>query len=724
MESAIAPLAALVQAVRDRLLHTADTVCLERARLVTEAWRRHDGEAPVLVRAYAFQHLLASMSLDVDSNPVFAGNTAARPRAWMLIPEHGIGYDGQVVLENPGVVGLLDQAIPAEITEFWQGRALGGLGDPGHLAVDLDRVVHLGLAHALRQLAALRGQGSAAQCQYREAMAITLQAVIGWARRYAQAAEEAAGREPDPLRRRCHERVAAACRRVPAEPARDLFEGLQAIVLVHLALALEGHGMSVSIGLPDRVLAPFAAEASAPEAVDLLAAFMLKISANSVFGRASKTQTITVGGADEQGRDCSNALTRGFLLAADRVRLGDPPLFLRWHPGLPADLAHLAARLLAAGLSQPLLVNDEVTAKGLEACGLAPEHAWRYCVIGCNELGVPGWSAESGNARAGSVPYMEVLAGALLSQPGPDPRDGMAGLLGRFEAGLREHLRLSRRHYRAHLQHLAQRAPVPFTSALMQGCIEAGADMLEAMPYRVPGLYERGLTNAANALAAIDTCVFRERTLTLAAIAAALLTDFAAAEALRQCLRAAPKWGQGDPAADRWALALLTARERVLDEVDREFGDAAHAVCHVVRSLHHLDGRRLGASADGRQAGTPLADSIGAELGTAGNGPTGVLRSVAGIDTSHFYRGGYNLNLALPAGRTQPADLWALVETFFRRGGQELQINCLDAARLRAAQAHPEQHGDLVVRIAGLSARFVDLAPVEQAEIIRRALAL
>ena len=498
-----------------------------------------------------------------------------------------------------------------------------------------------------------------AQGQYREAMAITLQAVIDWATRYAQVAAQAAGREPDPLRRRCHERVAAACRRVPAEPARDLFEGLQAIVLVHLALALEGHGMSVSIGLPDRVLAPFAAEASAAGTVDLLAAFMLKVAANSVFGRASKTQTITVGGADEDGRDCSNALTRGFLLAADRVRLGDPPVFLRWHPGLPADLAHLAARLLAAGLSQPLLVNDEVTAKGFMACGLAPEHAWRYCVIGCNELGVPGWSAESGNARAGSVPYMEVLAAALLSLPDPDHVGGMDELLGRIEVGLCGRLRESRRHYRAHLQHLAQRAPVPFTSALMQGCIEAGADMLEAMPYRIPGLYERGFTNAVNALAAIDTCVFRERTLTLAGIVAALRADFAGAEALQQCLRAAPKWGQGDPAADHWALALLEVRERVLDEVDREFGDAAHAVCHVVRSLHHLDGRRLGASADGRQAGAPLADSIGAELGTACNGPTGVLRSVAGIDASRFYRGGYNLNLALPAGRTHPADLWA-----------------------------------------------------------------
>ena len=99
--------------------------------------------------------------------------------------------------------------------------------------------------------------GDASQREYRKAMAIAVQAVIDWSRRYAEAAERAADTAVDPTYRFLHRRVAAACRRVPARPARDLFEGLQAIVLVHLALAIEGHGMSISIGLPDRVLADF-----------------------------------------------------------------------------------------------------------------------------------------------------------------------------------------------------------------------------------------------------------------------------------------------------------------------------------------------------------------------------------------------------------------------------------------------------------------------------------
>ena len=142
------------------------------------------------------------------------------------------------------------------------------------------------------------GVGTESEQVTRPAMVIALQAVMDWAGRYAEAADAAARRAIDPLIRAAHLRVAEACRRVPAQPARDLFEGLQAIVLIHLALHIEGHGLSVSIGLPDRVLAPFVDDSlDHAETVDLVGAFLLKIAANSIFGRGSKTQAITVGGA-------------------------------------------------------------------------------------------------------------------------------------------------------------------------------------------------------------------------------------------------------------------------------------------------------------------------------------------------------------------------------------------------------------------------------------------
>jgi formate C-acetyltransferase len=163
-------------------------------------------------------------------------------------------------------------------------------------------------------------------------------------------------------------------------------------------------------------------------------------------------------------------------------------------------------------------------------------------------------------------------------------------------------------------------------------------------------------------------------------------------------------------------------RERVLADA---IPSASPVVCHVVRSLHYLDGQRIAASPDGRLAWTPVAASVGAQAGTAHAGPTAMLNSVLKLDAARYYRGGYNLNLTLPhATWHRPAmqsDLLALVETFFAQGGQELQIASLNAARLREAQAHPERYGDLLVRVAGFNTRFVDLSCVEQEELIRRA---
>lgn len=719
----------LVKQIRDDLLGTRDSVCLERAQLVTEAYRRYESEPVPIKRARAFAHVLGHMTLDLDSNPVFAGNTSSRPRAWMLVPEHGMSADAQVLIENDGLEGLLDGAIPEEILDFWRERSFGGHSGSGHLAVDLDRVVHGGLESIIEEAEKMGGGESpiasfGEEQMYRQGMIVALRAVVDWAQRYADAAEEKARTAGDPRLREVHMRVARACRRVPAKPARDLFEGLQAVALVHLAIAIEGHGMSVSPGLLDRVLEPLVdGDFDADEATDLIAAFMLKISANSLFGRGSKTQPISVGGADEQGRDQCNALTLCFLDACDFVRIGDPHLFLRWHPGIDPAVMDRATDMLARGVSMPLLINDLPTAQGFIDAGCTPEDAWGYCVIGCNELGIPGRSAESATATSGMVQYLQVLNEVLLDHPAPEEIGGMEQLLAMMEDSLRGNLTQRRAGWRQRRQRIADSVPTPFTSALMEGCVVRGKDMVMGMKYHLPGLYERGVANGANALAAIEQLVFDERTMSLSELIEAMEGDFADWEILKR-LQGAPKWGNDDDRVDRWAVELVEMRERVLDSIDAEFGDPPHMVCHVVRSLHYMDGKRIAASADGRHAWTPVADSIGAQAGTARGGPTAILNSVLKIDAARYYRGGYNLNLTLPNQSTTPELVRALVDGFFGKNGQELQINCLDAGGLREAQRNPEQHGDLVVRVAGFSARFVDLSVVEQNELIARAEAM
>ena len=737
------PLAEHVERARETLLSAEDSVCLQRAYLVAEAYRLHEGDPPAIKRATAFAHVLANMDLDLESNPIFAGNTSSAPRAWMLLPEYGWElhnwqpgrkntsgegasvrgmYDHQIIFENPDLAGLVDiDKLPGDLVDFWEGRQFGSAqSSAGHLAADIHAVVHEGLAVRIATVERLAEQGDADSQVYRKAIGICLRAVIDWAARYSKAAEQAAEQTNDESLRPLFLRIASACSRVPALPARNLFEGLQAIVLIHLAMAIEGQGVSVSIGLPDRVLAPFLnADTDLQEASYLAAAFMLKITSNSLYGRGSKTQAITIGGADHLGRDCSNPLTRCFLDGCLLARVGDPHLFLRWHSGLDQELRHRAAEMLASGASMPLLINDEPTVAGFLRSGVTEEDAWEYCVIGCNELGIPGRSADSSVSTGGQLLPLELLNNLLLEHPDLESLSSIDDLLQALEDRMVTQYRKSRHHARQRRRSMAAAMPTPFTSSLMLDCIEDGRDFLIGMRYRIPCVYTRGFTNAVNALAAIDQHVFQSQKLSLVDLVRAMRENFPD-NSLRQLLLSAPKWGNDDDRVNKWAEALLEVFSRTLEKVRSEEGDLPYMVCHVVRSLHHLDGAKMGASPDGRLAGQPIADSIGAQIGTARRGPTGVLNATAKLDVTRHFSGGTNLNLTLP-GDTEAENVLSLIQAFFENGGQELQINCMDPSTLRDAQEHPERYGELVVRVSGFSARFVDLNDIEQEELIKRA---
>ena len=709
----------LLAEARDRLLSAPNTVCLERAKLVTEAYRAYEGEPIPILRAKAFAHVLRNMTLDLESNPLFAGNTSSRPRAWMLLPEYGFVVPGQAIVENPSLEGFLDgNAIPEDLRAFWAERSFEGGAGVGHLAVDLERVVTRGL-EAIRDDAASRmAEGTTEEAQYREAVVLSCEAVISWAARYSQAAAAAAETCADPETRTALLRVAQACGHVPAKPARNMFEALQSIVLVHLAIHIEGHGYSVSPGLLDRVLRPY--YDGDPETTDLLAAFMLKLAANSIWGSHSKTQAITLGGLEHVGADACSDLTLRFLDACEMIRLPDPHVFLRWHAKMDGRVKRRAMELLGAGLSMPMLICDEQTVAGFVNAGIPERDAWGYCVIGCNELGIPGLLADSASGPV--VNDLALLNQALVGTHDPDSLMSMNDVMDALRHALREHLRKIIGNGRRHHENLARRVPTPFASALMDGCIERGRDLCAEMRYSAPLVMENGFSNVVNGLAAIDYLVFGKKRVTLSELIAALKSNWAD-RALRAEVLAAPKWGNDDDRADRWALEWERMRSEVMRQVEAEKGERRHVNGHLVRSLNYINGAVTGASADGREAGAPLADSIGAQQGTAARGPTAVLNSVLKLTYAEHWPGGCNLNTTLPPATDENsiANLQALVEAFLAHGGQELQIGCLDADMLREARRNPDSHKDLLVRVAGFNAFFVKLSPAQQDELIARA---
>lgn len=715
---------ALIKSCRDKLLATPNTVCLERARLVTEAWQRFEGEPMPLLRAKAFQHVLAGMTLDVDTNPILAGNMSSRPRAWMLLPEYGFTVPDQAIIENPTLAGFLDgSVIPDDLRSYWAGRSWGGAAGVGHLAVDLTTVLSEGL-EAIVDDAERRGDDTdPAKADYRQAIAICCRAVIDWAGRYARAAEEAAKAAADQQTRDLLLRVADACSHVPAKPARNLFEAIQAITLCHLAIHIEGHGYSVSPGLLDRVLLPYYEDKA--ETTELLAAFMLKLTANSIWGSHSKTQAITLGGLDPDAADACNPLTLRFLDACEFVRVPDPHVFLRWHSRIDARVKRRAVELLGAGLSMPMLVGDEQTIAGFVNAGIPAQDASGYCVIGCNELGIPGKLADSASGPV--VNDLAVFNDALVGIESADTVRSMSELAAIVRGAYRAHITRVLANRKGARARAGQRVPTPFTSALMDGCLDRGCDLAQQMRFSLPVVFENGFTNVVNSLAAIEHAVFRKKSIGLADVIRGM-KDNLSDHLVRAALWEAPKWGSDDDRVDKWGIWWSRARTQEIRRAEGELGLRLHVAAHLVRSMHHIRGKGLGASPDCRPADAPLADSIGAQTGTAFEGPTALLNSVLKLQPSKHWQGGYNLNLTLPpvaaSDETALRNLGALIETFFAEGGQEIQIGCLDARQLREACANPERHRDLLVRIAGFNAIFVDLSPVEQEELISRAEAL
>ena len=716
----IRALTPLLERSRQALLGASDSVCLERARLVTEAYRMHAGDPAPILRAKSLHHVLSHMTLDLDTNPILAGNTSSGPRAWMLVPEYGFEMPAQAPIESTSLAGLLEgDAIPRELRAFWRDRSAGGPAGCGHLAIDNQRLLARGLNDFIAEAETLLDDPDSARAVYRQASVIGCRAVIHWGRRFASAAQDAAESTNDPVQAAALRRAARACRQVPAGPARNLFEALQSIALVHLAIHIEGHGYSVSPGRLDQLLLPY--YDNDPDAVELLAAFMLKLAANSLWGSHSKTQAITVGGVDERGADQSNPLTLLILDACEQVCLPDPALFLRWHQKTSIDVKRKAMGMLTRGFSMPILLGDAQTASGLANAGVSTHDAWDYCVIGCNELGVPGKLIFDAIA----LPEAALLRDLLLADADLESISSMDALLDRLTSRAADHLCREATAHADHVRHVIDSVPTPFTSALMSNGIKRGNDLREELTYPFLNVRSSGFANLINALSAINTAVFEDKTATLSALRAAVRTNFENAEPLRSRLLQAPKWGNDDNRADQWAASWIPRRHSACRSAERESGLRPLLMEMVVRSLHHLEGRRLGATPDGRLAGSPLADSIGPAPETACEGPTALLTSVSKLQPSRYWRGGYNLNLTLPASlwhdEFKLESLRALVDVFFRRGGQELQINVFDADVLRDAQVWPQKYPNLLVRIAGFNALFSHLSRLEQDELIRRA---
>jgi pyruvate formate-lyase/glycerol dehydratase family glycyl radical enzyme len=633
-----------------------------------------------------------------------------------------------------------------------------------HIAANYPLLLRVGLAdfkaraEAKRAALDLTDAKNIGKYHFYRAVSIAVDAVTRFAERYALLAEAMAPSEP-PQRARELREMARILRKVPAGPAETLREAVQSLWLVHCALQIESNGHSLSYGRMDQYLYPFyardleAGRITREEATELMVNLWLKtLSINKIrpwshtrFSAGSPLyQNVTIGGQTPDGRDAVNEFSDIILDSVAQVRLPQPNLTVRYHKGLSDAFLRRCVDLIRLGIGMPAFNNDEVIIESLIEKGVKPEDAMNYSAIGCVEVAVPGkWGYRCTGMSFINFPRILLIA----MNDGIDPvsgarawagmghfRDmkGFSQLMAAWDACVRDLARQAVIIDSCCDLALEQETADILLSALCDDCIERGLNLKQGgAVYDFISDLQVGIANLADSLAAIKKVVFEDGTVSPAALWDALTSNFEGEEGarIRQALIAAPKYGNDDDLPD---LLLKEAYESYIDEIKRmkntrygrgPIGGTYYAGTSSI-SANVPQGASTPATPDGRLAGEPLAEGCSPSHGMDVNGPTAVFRSVAKLPTREI-TGGVLLNqkltpdmLAKPENRDK---LILMLRAFFNRlKGFHVQYNVVSRETLLDAQAHPEKHRDLIVRVAGYSAFFTSLSRTTQDDIIAR----
>ncbi len=754
-------------ALREDIIGSPVAIALERAQTYTRVFQENEGTPWIVAKALAFREHLQTVSLYIREHDRIAGAICEIPGGMSVMAEIGIGENGIFTGEDTHRAGYLQGQVPQDILDYWEDRNLWGryraymrtvegkplertevaqykfLSYQGHLSPDYGEMLRVGLGGIIERVRKRReGETDPDGLEFLTAAEQCLLGVSEWAKRYAgflgdEAEECDDGERADDLRE-----MACIAAKVALDPPETFREAMQLVWFVHQAIHIEGHGYSNTPDRIDQILHPFyvadkeAGRLDDDEALTLCENFILKMRDNTFWSvEHSLTQGVCLSGSTREAEDQTNELSWLFIRAADNMSVPDPLVWIRWHPNIDQDFFDFCLETLAGSTCFPLMMSDTAVPYMLMELGVSQEDAFNYVPAGCNELAVPGQAYFNPNA---SVSYLSALERALTQGRGyggngredpsiPPPSelttfDDLVGVVGQL---MRRQIEGSYANGMTMLMAQMRWGQTPLTSCFFDGCIDNARDMIEGTKYNILSCGGTFFANMVDALAAIREVVYEKQEATLADIARACAADFEGHEALRAKLLAAPKHGNDDERL----RGLIRLVERLRDEPVKEIcadprDGTAFGNCHVVRSGAVRGGAATPATPDGRLAGTPLAGSVAASVGCEKTGPTAVLNSILALDPVKSWQCGYNVNLRLLPKMLQDeedrAKVRAMLNSFFGRGGQEMQINSVDTETLRAAQANPEQYRDIVVRVAGFSEFFTKLDPQIQEDVVVR----
>lgn len=622
----------------------------------------------------------------------------------------------------------------------WNGRAIPPwMCDGGHECFAWDTLLRLGLPgledFAQRELERRISAGErGAPLDFLRGAVRVYQAFRNYARRYAAQAQEAGLDQP-----------AANCAAVAEHPPEAFDEAVQLIWLVgHVYCTMLAMNPTLTFGRMDEGLLSFYRNDIAhgrltrQEAGDVIEDFYAKNhlilgrGEHQMSGNSEKAtgwlrnltydapQYVVLGGRRLDGGEIANELTELFL---ERVvpRFENPVIVLRYTPDLPERVWRLACEKMRANASF-MVYNDENVIPAMMHCGIAEENAVTYTMHGCNWPDIPGIQREVGYHQAVLPQY--VLDALFSAEDGlssiHDVYERFAARFGREIEEKCQQLRNARKNWDQHAPGVLR-----VDDCFLDGPIARTRSWaLGGVKHPTITCAVTSIATAADCFAALDELVFGSRKVPLDTLRQALRNDFAGQEPLRQRCLNAPKFGQDDDRADHHAVRVL---DTILQEIDRACLLGAEDEVCVFRCLEtdmrHIGiGANTGATPDGRHAGQPLSENTSPYPGSCTKGLTAMFHSIAKLPLHRIHSGALNVRMhpKWTSGEEGLIKLAALLRTYFDMGGLQAQLSFADVEELRDAQIHPERHRDLMVRITGYSAVFVDMAANAQDEIIRR----
>jgi formate C-acetyltransferase len=625
---------------------------------------------------------------------------------------------------------------------------------PGHLICNYPKILNNGFEAVAADIRdAMHQAKKGPRRDQLQAMLTCCEAVPQLTERYANEAARLADNESDPVRRAELSDIAAICRKVPWKKPESFHEALQALWFTHmLVMAAESYpGPGVSYGRIDQYLYPFykadldSGALTRDQAKELLMCWWVKHNyaydyqgfigtnqgINSGFG-----QLITISGCGPNGEDLTNDLSWLMLDIIEDMNLLEPKPNVRLHKNTPPELLRRVCDMVAKAQGAPFLLNfDENSMRGLVWQGLPEDKVWDYAPVGCLE------NTLQGNDRSGTVDVNLNIAKAveLALNSGRDMATGKRIGPDTGDPAAFEDFETFFAAFQKQLQAIAdtlldcndladsiraQYEPTPYVSVLMDGCVQSGKDITAGgAEYNFMTVEGIALATAVDSLTAIKSMVFDEQRLTMDEIQDAIRDNYEGHERTRtMLLNRAPKYGTDNDAAD--AMAERVNRFWCEHVFKRETPTGKRYRGGYLSWNYWISYAPLtAATPDGRPRGAFLSNGIGPVNGMDKLGPTAAMRSVGKVGLETAPNGASHTLSLSPSLVRDPEHidkLAAMLRAYGRHGGTALQINMLDPETLIAAQNDPGAYQNLLVRVTGYNAYFVNLGKEIQNELIAR----